>query len=480
MHSVRSEVIPVIPRRLTAIAILVAALALRCLALGRSSLGNDEIEEVRWARLPVGQMLVEVFRDGAHPPLDFLVQSVLTRLGAAEWMRRLPSVLAGTAGIGLLLFLAGRWFGSRAGLAAGLLLCVSPIHVRYSQEVRPYALGLLFLTAAVAALEAYREKPGRGLAAAWFLSVLAAMYTLYFAGLLAILVGVCLVFVERRGPLGALWRRMPMILTGWLLGYLPWLASVVTVARKSPPMPGERLDAAWWIEHLQVLGTGDWKVEPLSLGSILFWLLVVVGLTRVRTSRPALVAASWLLLGGLAQIVVMQLRPHYPAVRHFLPSWLGAVLLASCAISVLVRFAAGRWTAVLALCAIAVYDARTLVEYYDHGRPRWDAVAAFLRDQVRPGEHVVAVNGWAFRNLGYYWTDERQGAPGVALERARTAVAGPAWLVVANCPVWPELEQTVGALEVRATFSMTNHCTVRYLPSGAAPEIPRGVCENGF
>ena len=91
MHSVRSEATL---SRLPATLILVAALALRCLALGRFSLGNDEIQEVRWARLPVGQMLAEVFHDGAHPPIDFLVQALLTRMGAKEWVRRSPSVLA--------------------------------------------------------------------------------------------------------------------------------------------------------------------------------------------------------------------------------------------------------------------------------------------------------------------------------------------------------------------------------------------------
>ncbi len=477
MHSVRSDA--TLPR-LPATLILAAALSLRCLALGRFSLSNDEIQEVRFARLPVGQMLVEVFHEGVHPPLDYLAQALLTRLGATEWVRRLPSVLAGTAGIGLLMFLAGRWFGAPAGLASGLLLCASPIHVRFSQEVRPYALGLFFLTASVAALESYRERPRKEAAAVWFLSVLAAMYTLYFAGLVAMLVGVSFVFVERGESLGTLWRRMPMILTGWVLGYLPWLASVVVVARKPPPMPAERLDGAWLIEHLQDFGTGDWKIEPLSLGSMLFWLLVVLGLSRVRTSRSALVASCWFLVGSIASIVVMRLRPHYPAVRHFLPSWLGAVLLASLAISLLARSAAGRWLAVLALCGIVGYDARTLVEYYDHGRPRWDAVAKYLRDHVRPGERLIAANGWAFRNLGYYWTDEHQGAPGVALERTGAAVHGPAWLVVASCPVWPELEHEIDALEVRATFAMTNHCVIRFLPESAALETPRGVCENGL
>ena len=104
-------------------------------------------------------MLRLVAGDAVHPPLDYMVQLGIERTGAPEWARRLPSVAAGTATVLLAALLARRWFGAAAGLGAALLLACSPIHVRYSQEVRPYAAGIFFLFLAVWALDACRSRP---------------------------------------------------------------------------------------------------------------------------------------------------------------------------------------------------------------------------------------------------------------------------------------------------------------------------------
>src|SRR4051795_1920454 len=95
--------------------------------------------------------------DAVHPPLDYLLQLGIERTGAPEWSRRLPSIVAGTATLLLAALLGRRWFGPAAGLGAALLFACSPTHVRYSQEVRPYALGLAFLFLTLWALDEYRS-----------------------------------------------------------------------------------------------------------------------------------------------------------------------------------------------------------------------------------------------------------------------------------------------------------------------------------
>ena len=331
-------------------------------ALGRFSLGNDEIHEVRWSHLPWPRMLAAAKREGVHPPLDYFAQTLLDRTGAPEWARRLPSVLAGVATIGLTIFLAGRWFGPIAGIAGGLLLALSPIHVRYSQEVRPYALGLMFLMGSLAALEAFRQKPRTVHGVAWFLSVLAAAYTLYFAGLIAALAGIAFLWTFRRTSLRPLWKALPLAVLGWTLLYLPWLPVIFSAARSAPPgVAPERLDRAWAASRLQAFGTGDWKVEPVSIGSWAFWLLVVAGVLGARRSRFAAVAAFWLLGGAAIQLAILQLRPHYPAARYLLPSWMAAVLLAAAGVA-LARARRTTWPWLAALVAVALvlaFDVRT-------------------------------------------------------------------------------------------------------------------------
>jgi hypothetical protein len=127
---------------------------------------------------------------------------------------------------------------------------------------------------------------------------------------------------------------------------------------------------------------------------------------------------------------------------------------------------------------VVAFDARTLRDYYDHGRPQWGEVATYLRSSVRDGDHVVAANGWVFRNLGYYWTDQRLGLAGVPLEHSGLEVAGPSWIVMAVCPVDPDVQVQVERLPLVRGFPTTNHCEIRFLPRGQRISMPRGFCSK--
>ena len=54
-----------------------------------------------------------------------------------------------------------RWLDRRLGMApaivASLLAALSPVHVRYSQELRPYSLALLLLVLAIWRFDASHE-----------------------------------------------------------------------------------------------------------------------------------------------------------------------------------------------------------------------------------------------------------------------------------------------------------------------------------
>ena len=459
--------------------VLLLALAARLIGLGRFSLGNDEIHEVRFAKLPLRECLRKVADDKVHPPLEYLLQHALTKLGVSDDARRLPAVAAGVGTVALVMLLATRWFGGAAGLAAGALLALSPIHVRYSQEVRPYALGLFLVVASLAALDRHRRTGSGASLALWLLAVLASAYTLYFAGIAAGLVSALYIAAYRREGLERAWRFLPAAAALLVLGYLPWLRYAWAAVRRAPPAPREAISWRWAGEHLEWLGTGDWQPRWPTAGSWAFWLLVAVGVAFAlkRREKPAIVCTLWLTVGLALQITLLQIRPHFPAVRYYLPTWLAALFIAGFGAGELFRRGAPRLIAVVVLALVFFFDAATLRAYYDYGRPNWDRVAIDLRSAVAPGQRVVAANWWTFRNLGYYWTDRAMGASGIPLEEAGPYLEGPAWVVEASCVPDPEVAVRLAPF-LRTSYPYTNRCNVYIVPAGTRIDTPRGFCLN--
>lgn len=104
--------------------------------------------------------LVEAYRaslTNAHPPLYYFVLYYMRLLGNSELMLRLPSVAAGTV-MPWLAFLWLKRMGRATALIALLLLTFAPALITFSTEIRPYALLLLFLTAALWSLDRAFEK----------------------------------------------------------------------------------------------------------------------------------------------------------------------------------------------------------------------------------------------------------------------------------------------------------------------------------
>jgi hypothetical protein len=132
--------------------VFAAGLAVRLRLAYLHYLNPDEVEAVQFA-LGTWRQTLDQSLWLTHPPLLVLLTHVACQFSRAEIVLRLVPVLAGSL-FPLLLFLwLRRLAGTVAGLAALLLLTLSPYAIALSVEVRPYTLALFFVAASLLVLE---------------------------------------------------------------------------------------------------------------------------------------------------------------------------------------------------------------------------------------------------------------------------------------------------------------------------------------
>ena len=160
--------------------ILVVALVLRLPGFNES-LWYDEL----WStRLELGSLtaLVRVIGSDVHPPFYSQVMFVWIRLfGDSEISVRIVPLICGLVTIVFTAQLAAYYAGRRAGLAAAMILAISPPHIWYSQEARQYSLLLMLLTGYTIAFHQVLRTHARRWYIASALLGLAMVMTHYFA-----------------------------------------------------------------------------------------------------------------------------------------------------------------------------------------------------------------------------------------------------------------------------------------------------------
>jgi 4-amino-4-deoxy-L-arabinose transferase-like glycosyltransferase len=78
------------------------------------------------------------------PPLYFLVTHLSLSLDSSTFATRLPSAVFAALTIPLVYVIGRAFFGRQTGLLAALLLAIAPLHIRYAQEARMYAMLTFF------------------------------------------------------------------------------------------------------------------------------------------------------------------------------------------------------------------------------------------------------------------------------------------------------------------------------------------------
>lgn len=142
---------------------------------------DDELFSVLLARRPFWEVLYGAIVD-VHPPGHLiLLHTFYSVFGDADWVYRLPSVLAGCALIIVVFLLAREFFEKPPALLASFLVAISPYFIQLSNEARSYSLATLILTfMSYSFVKAFRTSEIRW-SRAYLLSATLGVYVDHFA-----------------------------------------------------------------------------------------------------------------------------------------------------------------------------------------------------------------------------------------------------------------------------------------------------------
>lgn len=175
----RSHQAPVPRTRLALLGILAVALVLRLHGYAESVWIDELFTSDFFCGHPL--VLARTLYSDIHPPAYFVFIHFWNQVfGDGEVWLRLPPLLSGLASIVLVAKLGERYLGRQVGLVAAALLALSPVHIWYSQEARPYATNLLLVLCAAYAYARRQDDARARWTWLYALSLFGTVFTHYY------------------------------------------------------------------------------------------------------------------------------------------------------------------------------------------------------------------------------------------------------------------------------------------------------------
>jgi hypothetical protein len=372
------------------VAAVVVGVVLRFVS--RGPLWLDEAQSVAIAHQPLSHLQDALRHDGAPPLYYVLLHGWIRLFGTSTFAMRSLSAIPAVLALPVILRLGRRVGGEAVGIAAVVLLAISPFAIRYAVETRMYSLlALLGLLGAHAVLSVHRHHSRRAVAGVAVVSA-AMLYTHYYSVFILTVVGAA--------ELWRAWRRRDRsslaVVGGIAVGgiaFLPWLPTFLYQSRHTGAPWASAPDAN------AILGTfSAWMggARPaaqlaylIALGCLVLAVIgrrgrreVVLG-TRIARAPAALLAT---VLGTLVVAIVVDYVGQQAYAPRYLSMGAGLFLVVvACGVAVLPSRRARR--TLLALLVVA--DLSVCLQNAWQPRTQAGQVASVLSASARPGDLIV-------------------------------------------------------------------------------------------
>ncbi|MFN8486924.1 MAG: glycosyltransferase family 39 protein [Caldilineaceae bacterium] len=426
--------------------ILLLGAFLRFYRIDSKTLWLDEAFSVWIAHHALTESWSWLIRIDQHPPLYYSLLHFWQGLfGDSQGVVRAFSALCSTLALPFFYAACRRWFTERTALLATLILALSPFHIRYAQETRMYALLSLGVTTALYFLTCLLlDKPAHhrwrnwiGLAVAQTAVMLTHnTATVFFPLALNLGIGGAWLWTRRKGSASS-WPTLKEPKFGWrwlgaqalaLLLWSAWLVPFITQSIKvdkefwiGPPTLGMIFDVlrsfnfaflpgqlpfsqVWDVLYWGLAGLGVYALRRTPARAFLLLALCLtpfLGELLVSLRRPifyerTLIWASlsyYMLLAVGIEWVGHNMKAEFPTLFQNKPSlhWPNLTRLP-------LYIQNGVIVAMVALSLLALSN-----YYFYFQKEEWDKAAAFVAQQVKPGDMILFNATWIQIPFEYYF-----------------------------------------------------------------------------
>ncbi|KAB1647247.1 hypothetical protein F8O06_01345 [Pseudoclavibacter sp. CFCC 14310] len=397
------------------------------LAAGQS-IWYDEAYSVLVAQSPVDDLFALTAVD-AHPPFYYLlVKAWAGVFGWSELSLRSLSALAAGATVFVMFCIVRRMFSSRIALMTLPFVSLSAYSLRYSYEVRMYAIaGLICALATLCLVSVVLSENTRRQTifkwSAYSLLVVLGMYTMYMCAV---------VWVAHAIWLAARWHRLrtgPLVKQPWLLAFgaaaLLFAAYVPVVMNQLRDSASSGIESAVTVEKavnfftMSLTYTPIWRAGAwLSCLTLVAVLLVLYSLRHVVIEQSHRDAISLLTLLSMVPMLFEMCVSLPPLSPHFVNRYISHTVVYPLALLPVLLWLVWRrngrkqrWVAIISACSVVALQIVGVTTLKATGNFNFDNLttnhAREVRDSVEcsPQNTVVADTPLEGIGFSYYFAD---------------------------------------------------------------------------